>query len=421
MTKLQQLRESRAALTLQAREIIDKSADENRPLGAHETQTLDNIYETIDKIDADVKRVEKQAAIEGAAQQSVEQRADKSGQSLVGATDSAEKEMKAFLSYLQGGIENVPEEMRTWAKSRIGQVQGALSVGTNTSGGFTVPQEFMRMLETALKAYGGMRNVATVFPTETGADMPFPSANDTNNVATILAENTQAASNVDPLFNQVIFKSWMYVTPIILVSEQLIQDSAFDMAAWLAGAMGDRLGRGQNAHFSTTGNGTSQPLGLTSATGAPVSTAATGNAAGYTYDALVNFQHTVDPAYRNNATWMGSDSALRAIRLIKDTQGRPIFVPGYEVGVPGGAPDSLLGRPFVVNQDIAAPAANARSLVFGNLSKYYIRDVTTIQTKRLVERYADFLQIGFLGYHRTDGRLMDAGTNPIRVLQNSAT
>ena len=130
------------------------------------------------------------------------------------------------------------------------------------------------------------------------------------------------------------------------------------------------------------------------------------------YDDLVDLEHSVDPAYRRQpgARFMMADSTLKLLRKIKDGQGRPIFVPGYETGSPGGAPDTLLGRPFTINQDMPEAVAGNRPLLFGLFSKYLIRDVMDFTLFRFTDSaYTLRGQVGFVGFMRCGGNLIDAG------------
>lgn len=419
MTKLQQLREQRATLAAQLRAMVDEKS------GSTWNDDCESKYnalcDDIAKIDADIGRQVKALEIEAARDSSIERRADAAGQTLIQATDAAETEMSTFLAWARVGMSGLNDEQRLMAQSRLGQIQGAQSVGTTTAGGYTVPQEFMDQLEAATKLFGGVRSVATVIRTASGADMPFPTANDTAQAGAILSENTQIGAQ-DVTFGSVTLKSWMYTSKLILVSLQLLQDSAFDIAAFLAGIMADRLGRAQNAHFTTgAGSGSSQPNGfITAATLGKTGT--TGQTLTVIYDDLVDLFHSVDPAYRRNAVFMMNDASLKVVRKLKDTAGNPIYLPGYETrGLAAGFDDTLLGKPVVTNQDMATMAANAKSIAFGDFSKYYIRDVVGYQVMQLRERYADYLQAGFFAFQRTDGNLIDAGANPIKYYANSAT
>lgn len=129
-----------------------------------------------------------------------------------------------------------------------------------------------------------------------------------------------------------------------------------------------------------------------------------------TYDDLVDLEHSVDPAYRQLAKWMFHDDMLKLIRKVKDDQGRPIFVPGYEQGNPGGAPDRLLNRDIQINQHAPAPAAGATSIAFGDFSYYKIRDVMAVTLFRFADSaYVKRGQVGFMAWMRSGGNLVDVG------------
>jgi HK97 family phage major capsid protein len=185
-----------------------------------------------------------------------------------------------------------------------------------------------------------------------------------------------------------------------------MEDSSVDMASFLGQALGTRLARITNNHF-TVGTGSSQPKGITvAAADSGVTTAAT---AAVTRDELVSTMMSVDPAYRANAKWMFSDTVLQYILKLTDDTNQPLWLPGNN----GPVGDTILGMPYVVNQDMPT-GAGAKAIAFGDLSKYLVREVTDIQFLQLNERYADYHQVGFLAFLRADGDLLDAGTNPVK-------
>jgi HK97 family phage major capsid protein len=195
---------------------------------------------------------------------------------------------------------------------------------------------------------------------------------------------------------------------------QLIQDSAFDIEGWLTARLGERLGRILNAHF-TTGTGTSQPDGLV--TGTPSGkVGATGQTTTVTYDDLIDLIDSLDPAYQGNAQFMLSQSSRKSVRKLKDTTGQPLWQPSIQAGMP----DQLLGYGYVINQDLPAPAANAKSVLFGDFRQaYLIRLVTDLSVIRFNERYMDYLQVAFAAYQRADGTVQNP--NAVRAYVNSAT
>ena len=298
-----------------------------------------------------------------------------------------------------------PRDIEAWEK------RAAMGVGSGSIGLYAAPDSPMGALERALLAYGGMRSVATVFRTASGTDMPFPTNNETSNKGAILAENTQV-SEVDPTFGQLVLNSFKYSSKLVLVARELLQDSAVNIPEMIGNILGERIGRIQNDHF-TTGDASSKPNGVvTAATSSSITTAASTT---ISYDNLVDLTHKLDPAYRGNARFMFNDAALKIIKKIKvlqysgDTVGAPLWIPGLG----GTVGDTILGYSYVINQSVDAPGSSTKSVLFGDFSKYLIRDVSDIRLVRMDERYADYDQVGFTAFMRSDGDLLDAGTHPV--------
>jgi HK97 family phage major capsid protein len=312
-----------------------------------------------------------------------------------------------------------------------------LSVGTNASGGYFVPQGFVYELERALKAYGMMLEAASSFDTETGNPMPWPTENDTSNMAEIVAEGQQVSVG-DMAIGSLTFGAFKYSTRMVKVSIELIQDSAFDIDQYLISAFSVRLGRKLNRDF-TVGAGTTEPKGIVtcvvanngsaqtwgagSGNGVPlVAAGSSGNTGGSETgvtsigsDDLVNLEHSVDRAYRKNGAYMMSDSTLRSLKQILDKYGRPL----WQLSISAGVPDKINGYPYYVNEDMAAVATGNVTVLFGDFSKYKYRRVRQIQVLRLTERFADYGQVAFLGFARYDGNLLDAGTKPVTYLKQA--
>ena len=291
--------------------------------------------------------------------------------------------------------------------------------GTAADGGYTIPQGFVYNLEAALLAFGGPRKVADVFRTSTGNDLPWPTVNDTGNVGVLLAESTTIGSGVIPTVGVHTFKAYKMSSTPVMVSYELLQDSAFDLAAEIGSWVGIRIGRCEAVYY-TTGTGTSQPGGIVvGATSGLTSASATAIAS----DEIIELYHAVDPAYRGNpgSGWMMHDSILSYIRRLKDGDGNYLWAPGLQFMVP----DRLLGEPITINQAMDATSSNApvaakKHLLYGDLSKFKIRDVAEVRLVKLVERYADLDQVAFIAFHRTDSSILDAGTHPIEYLTQHA-
>jgi HK97 family phage major capsid protein len=291
--------------------------------------------------------------------------------------------------------------------------QRALTTVTGSSGGYTIPEGFVAQLERALLAFGGVRQVAQVIRTASGNDLPWPTTDDTSNKGQFISENTQV-SEQDITFGQVIYKAYKASSDLVRVPYELIEDSAFDLATTLGDMLGERIGRIANEKFTTgAGSGSSEPNGIVTA--ATLGKTAAG-AAAITADELIDLQHSVDPAYRQGARWMMHDNVMAYIRKLKDSQNQYLWISGIAAGMP----DTLLGDPFTMNQDMASSiATTAKTVLYGQMSKYKVREVNSLRLLRLVERYADYDQHGFVAFMRMDGNLLDAGTAPVKYLQQA--
>ena len=320
---------------------------------------------------------------------------------------------QAFRTYLRGGTEGMDAADRGLLTEHRAQAEG-----TTTAGGYLVPTGWLEKLTETMKAYGGLLSQANVIRTATGQPLQWPSNDDTSHSGAILSENTQI-SEVDVAFGQRTLNAWTYTSNLILASLQLVNDSAFDLDTWLPTKIGQRIGRAVANHL-INGTGSSQPTGLLTSVRTGV-TGSTGSTTSVTYNNLVDLTHTVDAAYRQqgNCRWLLNDATLGAIRKIADTNGRPLWTPPFGA-FDQANPETILGYPVQVDNSMPVMAANAKSIVFGDLKAgYIVRQVLDTQVVRLVERYADYLQIGFFGYARLDGSPDDLAATAAYV--NSAT
>jgi HK97 family phage major capsid protein len=417
MSKLAQLREARNAKAKAANELNAKfPADQRMP--SAEASQLDNLLGEIEAIDAEIGRETRMAKLAGEQTDNLLNRVRED------ATRDPSKHgetAKALRAYLTGGLMALNEQQRSELAARqTPDIRAAMSTTTNSEGGFTVAVEYARSLEAAMRAYSGMMEAATIINTASGAAMNFPTADATAEVGAIVAQNGPATL-LETTFGNTALEVFKYTSRSIALPWELIQDSFLDIEAYIQGLLAARLGRIINTH-TTVGTGTGQPRGLVTASTVG-KTGTTGQTLTVTYDDLVDLEHSVNRAYRASRScgYMMADTSLRVVRKIKDTQGRPIFVPGYETGVPGGAPDTLMGRPITINDDVPAMAANARSIVFGDLSKYVIRRVMDLTLFRMTDSaYTLNGQVGFVAFQRIGGNLVDAGA-AIRHYANSAT
>lgn len=308
--------------------------------------------------------------------------------------------------YLRNGM-NLTAEQAT-------HVRNAMSTTTGSEGGFTVPAEVASMVIERLKAYGGMREVATIMPTNTGDQMNWPTSDGTGEEGEIVAENAQT-NVLDVTFGTVGLPVFNYSSKAVALPLQLIMDSAIDVVAFVVNRLAVRIARVQNRHY-TTGTGTGQPTGMLTVAGTG-KVGATGQALTVTYDDLVDLKHSVNRAYRKGAKYMMNDTTVAGVSKLKDTVGRPIWIPA----ITEGAPDMLNGHAVAINDDVPAMAANAKSIAFGDFTQYTIRDVKNSTIMRRFDDSAFGLkgQAGFCGWTRSGGNLLEPAS--VKVYQNSAT
>lgn len=404
---IQALREQRAAAAKSLKELVeakDWDASRDRPI-------YDNGMAEIDAIDARIARIEEVNAkvAEDARRESVATAADRKG------VDGRDEGLRLYAKWLRGG--DAALNAAEWQT-----VRNAMSTTTGSEGGFTVATEVARQVLDALKAFGGVRQVASVISTSMGNPMSFPTSDGTAEKGEITAENV-SATDLDVTFGTIALPVYKYSSKVVTVPIELLQDSNVDIEAFVRDRIVTRLGRITNEHF-TTGSGVAQPRGVHTA--APVGkTAANGGSevTAVKYDSLVDLQHSVDPAYRqlNRTRWMFNDDTLRSLRKVVDGQSRPIFVPGYETGNPLGAPDTILGRPIVINQDMPTMALSVKSILFGDFTFYTVRDVMAVELLRFTDSaYAKKGQVGFLAWMRTGGNLVDVG-GAVKAFVNAAS
>ena len=283
----------------------------------------------------------------------------------------------------------------------------ALSKVTAAAGPELVPQTFVNMLEMAMLAYGDMLTYVDTITTQAGELINWPIADDTSNSGAWVAvegEDTQVIGEPNPTFARLSWGAHELHSKWIKVPIALDEDSMFDLEVLLATMLGERLGRSVNA-AATVGTGTGQPKGITLDAPLGVTTAA---AAAIAYDDVIKLEHSVDPAYRNESQFMFHDAILQYLRLLKDTQGRPL----WQASMRDGSPDRLNGRPYAYNQSMASVVATTNlTMLFGRLRDYKLRRVRGVRIVRANERFIEKLQIGFLGYMRVDGKLLRPTAN----------
>ena len=328
---------------------------------------------------------------------------------------------RVFSEFLRNGVAELEPADKAvlrgkFVDAKTGGFKNAAGVGTQAGGGYAVPPLFRDKFVEALKYFGPMLQEAEVIYTDSGASLPWPTNDDTGNVGAILAENTQVTEQ-DFTLGTNAMPAFMYTSKLVRVSFQMLNDvPGFDN--WLARKLGERIGRILNTHW-TVGVGTTEPQGFV--TGGTVRATGVGSIATlgpFQGDQLIDLVESLDPAYgaSDNLKWMMHQTARKAIRKLKDSQNRYLFEPSITLG----APDQLLGYGMRINNDMATVAVNSKSVGFGDWRESYVaRIVNDLTTLRLTERYADFLQIGFLAFERAGGVVQN--TASYGILQSTPT
>jgi HK97 family phage major capsid protein len=296
--------------------------------------------------------------------------------------------------------------------SGLSAEQRAQFVNVPISGGVTVPEGFMYNLEIALLAYANVRLYADVIRTDSGADLPWPEVNDTT-VKGYRVQETTAVTEKDLTWGAQILHAYKYTSGMVQLPVELLEDSAFNLAEELGELFGIRIGRIQADEF-TFGAGNGMPTGFV--IGAMQGVQATSPTA-LAGDDILTLKHSVDPAYRTPGVgFVMHDQILLAVKKLKDGSGRYLFKDGLQ-GLGVGYPMTLDSDPIWINQSMASTIVSGnKTMVYGQLKKIIVRDVSQIRMRRLVERYADQDLEGFVMFSRADCQLLDAGTNPIKYM-----
>ncbi len=255
-----------------------------------------------------------------------------------------------------------------------------------------------------------------MFPTASGNPFPVPLLDDASHTGELIAENTGVADDADndPDTSNVMLGAHIFSSKVVRVPITLAQDSAFPIDTWLADALAERIGRIQNSYF-TTGSGTNQPKGCVTASTLGKTCAAT-NAV--TYVELLDFLHSLDIAYRGNAKLMFHDTTLLALKKLVDDNNRPLWDGG---NVALATPATINGVGYVINNDMAhvGSGVSSKFALYGDFSRYLVRDVGQVELARLDQTYMASLQIGYISWLRSDGNLID--TSSIKHMKTAAS
>ena len=396
MKTINDLRTQRARVWEQAKAFLDEHRDENGILSGEDTETYERMEADIVNLGKEIERQDRLDAI------SRELNAPTAAP-LTSKPDNAKVDSKtgrASDEYKQ----NFWNAMRS--KYPNAAVVNALQVGTDTEGGFLVPDEFERTLIEALEEENIFRRIATVIHSNSG-DRKIPVVASKGTASWIDEEGLYPES--DDSFGQISLSAFKLGT-LIKVSEELLNDSAFDLESYIAREFGRRMGSKEEESFFT-GDAVGKPTGILAATGGAQVGVTAASATAITADEIIDLYYSLRVPYRKNAVWLMSDTTVSALRKLKDGNGQYLWEPSMVAGTP----NKILGCEVITSPYMPTAAAGVKSVAFGDFSYYWIADRQGRTFKRLNELYATTGQVGFLGNQRVDGKLILP--EAIKVLQ----
>lgn len=399
MSKILELREKRAKAWDAAKAFLDSKRGTDGLLSAEDVATYEKMEADVVNLGKEIDRLERQQALDAELNKPVNTPiTGKPGQpNPENKTGRASDEYKrAFWNAMR-------------SKTAGYEVLNALQVGTDSEGGYLVPDEFERTLVEALQEENIFRTMAKIIQTASG-DRKIPVVASKGTASWVDEEG--AIPESDDAFGQVSIGAYKLAT-MIKVSEELLNDSIFNLESYIAREFARRIGAKEEESFFI-GNGTGKPTGIFNATGGAELGVTASSATAITVDEIMDLFYSLKSPYRKNAVFVMNDSTVKAIRKLKDGNGQYLWQPS----ISAGQPDTILNRPVKTSAYVPAIAAGAKTIAFGDFGYYWIADRQGRSFQRLNELYAANGQVGFKATQRVDGKLILS--EAIKVLQMKA-
>jgi HK97 family phage major capsid protein len=398
MNKILELREKRAKSWEAAKAFLDTKRGQDGLLSAEDVATYEKMENDVVHLGKEIDRLDRQQTIENELARPVSTPlTDKpSAPSPEGKTGRASDEYKrAFWNAMRN--------------KNSYEIRNALEVGSDTEGGYLVPDEFERTLIQGLEEQNVFRRIARVIQTSSG-DRKIP----------IVAAHGQAVwideggpyMESDEEFGQVTLSAYKLGT-LMKVTEELLHDSVFNLERYIATEFARRIGAAEEESF-LIGNGSGRPTGIFAASGGATVGVTAASTTAITMDEVMDLFYSLKAPYRKNAVFITNDATVKVIRKLKDGNGQYLWQPS----VTAGTPDTLLNRPVYTSAYAPPVAASAKTIGFGDFSYYWIADRQIRSFKRLNELYAANGHVGFMANQRVDGKLILS--EAIKCLQQKA-
>ena len=402
MSKILELREKRAKAWDAAKQFLDAKRGADGMLSEEDTATYDKMEQDVMNLGKEIERLERQAAIDAELSKATSTPLTGKPGAKMGK-DETEKTGRASDEY-KGSFWNA---MRV--KAPMPSVLNALQEGTDSEGGYLVPDEFERTLVEALEEENVFRTLAHVIKTSSG-DRKIPVVASKGTASWVDEEGAYQES--DDVFSQVSIGAYKLGT-MIKVSEELLANSVFDLEAYISKEFARRIGAREEESFFN-GDGKGKPLGILAAAGGAEVGVTAASATAITADEVIDLFYSLKAPYRKNAVWVLNDATVKQIRKLKDSTGQYLWQPSLVAGTP----DTILGRPVKTSAFMPTAAAGAKTIAFGDFKYYWIADRQGRTFKKLSELYAANGQVGFMGTQRVDGKLILP--EAIKVLQQKS-
>lgn len=399
MSKILELREKRAKAWDAAKAFLDSKRGENGLLSAEDVAVYEKMEADVVNLGKEIDRLERQQALDAEFNKPVNTPITGKPSQL----NAEDKTGRASDEYKRA-FWNV---MRSKAPGY--EVLNALQVGTDSEGGYLVPDEFERTLIEALEEENIFRSLATIIQTSSG-DRKIPVVASKGSASWVDEEG--AIPESDDAFGQVSISAYKLAT-MIKVSEELLNDSVFNIEQYIAKEFGRRIGAKEEEAFFI-GDGTGKPTGIFNVTGGAQLGITAASASAITVDEIIDLFFSLKSPYRKKAVFVMNDATVKAIRKLKDGNGQYLWQPS----ITAGQPDTILNRPVKTSAYVPAIAAGAKVIAFGDFSYYWVADRQGRSFQRLNELYAVTGQVGFKATQRVDGKLILA--EAIKVLQMKA-
>lgn len=393
VTGIQTLYDSRARIVEQMKATATKAATEGRAMSEEELTSWRKMEADEAALTASIQANEAVEALEARNVKAKFENAPKA------ADKGKERDYRsAYTDFLRRGWGNLDNETRSILIEKRGTSNQL--VGTDSLGGYLVPDEWQPEIERAMLDYSGILQACRVLRTATGGTLYWPTEDDTTTKAVKVGE--AASFTVQDLtFGQKQLDAYKYGT-LVKVSYELLQDNAYNIEQEVRNAFAPRFGRILNQEC-TTGDGSGDPNGIVTASTLGKTAA---SATAFTYLEILDLKHSIDPAYRNSPQFgfMFNDAVLLAIKKLVDSQNRPLWMPSYVAG----QPDTIDGTRYYINQDMDSSInASSKLILVGDFSKYIVRMVQDMIIARRDELYSENGLVGFQGWMRFDGECIN--------------